>query len=92
MWSKETPTELGFYWFFGHRSKLDSWDWGEWDKETKDFIKVPKEPGLFFVRATQRTSTGNLVLVIEGHFMDASAEGLWLPCAIPELPKDSPRS
>jgi hypothetical protein len=90
MWTKELPTELGFYWFFGYRSQGEKHRLGAWDPKTKSFGEIQKEPQLFIVRATRRESTGKPVLVIEGQFFDhQGAEGLWLPCETPELPKVS---
>ncbi len=72
LWSKDWPTEPGYYWFYG-------WCWRGWrDDHT---------PELHYVEVAL-DSTGKPMYITNGHFLYKAegADGFWLPVKLPELP------
>lgn len=76
IWSKEWPTEPGYYWFYG-------WTWC--DKSFRITNNKPPKP--HFVEVN-KTSGQSLIYVTKGNFMYKSERhiGLWTPAFPPEAP------
>lgn len=72
-WSKDWPTESGFYWFYG-------WCFRAWGG------KRERPPKMHFVRV--RRIANGIALITDGHFLykEEGAEGCWTPARLPEPP------
>jgi hypothetical protein len=78
-WSKELPTEPGFYWFFG-------WIYGK--RETR----IQKKPmhTLVELRRVGPDDKPYIVYIANGGFVDYPKEaiGYFVPAPIPDLPQN----
>ena len=78
MYTKEFPTKLGYYWFYGWHSKFSKTSIN--GKESK--------PKLHVVQVRQ--GANSRIYICDGHFMYKSegAEGIWQEIEVPEFTEE----
>jgi len=87
-WTPETPTEPGYYWFYGwaHEKPRKQEPRHRTAPLGLEFYKV-HVPRLSLVRVRQYGNQ-NLMFVAEGAFVYPNhMRGLWTPADLPDLPR-----
>ena len=77
VWMKEAPTEIGFYWFYGHFCRHDQNN--NRSKVEWHYVQVKKFP------------SGNAYYIVHAGFFypEKAGDGWWTPVIFPSLPQEA---